>query len=233
MKKVIITFLLSLSLLIINSCSTTKQSVTDKKLKLSIQGGANIGGITENTDMTVVPDVAVPPEATVDAFTGATRLGYNVGVHTSKKLKNNQVEAGLDYMYNFQTFNYIDAGNFYIGVRRLQVSQIMMPLSYNLVLFKNLLPNADIELKIGILGQLNFVSVNETGILPAYSVNPCSFGPTFGLSAYPFQFKNGNKLGFYFDGYRGTRIYEDFYNQPRFEMPGSSFIKFGLKYQFN
>ena len=75
MKKVIITFLLSLSLLIINSCSTTKQSVTDKKLKLSIQGGANIGGITENTDMTVVPDVAVPPEATVDAFTGATRLG--------------------------------------------------------------------------------------------------------------------------------------------------------------
>ncbi len=233
MKNSISSTIYILFLLLICSCSSTRQTTTGRNLKLSLQAGANIGGITENTDMTVVPGVKVPAESKVDAFTGATRLGYNVGVHTSKKLKRNLVETGIDYMYNFQTFNYIDAGNFYIGVRRLQVSQIMLPVSYNLGLFKNRLPKADIGLKIGLMGQLNFVSVNETGILPAYSVNPCSFGPTFGLSAYPFHFNNGNKLGFYFDGYRGTRIYEDFYNQSHFEMPGSSFIKFGLKYQFN
>lgn len=198
-----------------------------------MQAGSNIGGITENTDMTVVPNISVPPEATVDAFTGATQIRYNLGFHVKKTLKRNQIEAGLDYMYNYQTFNYIDAGNFYFGVRRMQVSQIMFPLTYNFVLLKKTLPNADINFKIGFLGQLNIVSVTETGILPEYSIHPWSNGLTIGISAYPFQFKNNNKIGFYLDGYRGSQIYEDFYNQAGFEMPGSSFIKFGLKYEFN
>jgi hypothetical protein len=234
MKKLVLVTIVILSSLLINSCSTTRQTAADKRLKFSVQGGANIGGITENTDMSVVPNVRVPAEASVDAFTGATRVGYNVGVHTSKKLKNNHVETGLDYMYNYQTFNYIDAGNFYVGVRRLQVSQLMVPLTYNLTLLRRMMPGAAIQLKVGFTGQYNFISTTGTGLsLPAYTVNPWSKGITIGLSASLFHFKNENELGFYFDAYRGSQVYEDYYNQSAFEMPGSSFIKCGLKYQFH
>ena len=233
MNKATITFILGLSIIIINSCSSPrKTTVTDMKLKFSLQGGANIGGITENTDMTVVPNVKVPPEATVDAFTGATRIGINVGMHINKTLKRNQIEAGIDYMYNHQTFTYTDAENTYIGVRELNVSQVLFPLTYNFVLLRNPFPHADIQLKAGYLGQLNFISTSETGVLPEYSINPWSNGVTLGISAFPFQFNTGSKLGFYFDMHRGSQIYEDYYNQSSFKMPGSSFMKFGVKYQF-
>jgi hypothetical protein len=227
MKKLILTILASFYLIAINSCSTSRQTNTDRSLKFSIQAGANKGGITENTDMTVVPGA----ETTVDAFSGATKTGINVGFHINKPLKYNQIESGLDYMYNSQTFTYNDAANNYSGVRELKVSQIMVPLTYNFILFRNLLPDADIQLKLGYAGQLNFVSESGAGTLPDYSVKPWSNGATFGISAFPVQFKNGSKLGFYFDAYRGTQVYEDYYNQKSFEMPGSSFMKFGLKYQ--
>ena len=233
MKKAAITFILGLSFIIINSCLTTRQATeTDRKLKFSLQGGANIGGITENTDMTVVPNVKVPPEVSVDAFSGATRTGFNVGMHINKILKRNQVEAGIDYMYNYQTFTYTDAENMYNGVRELNVSQVLFPLTYNFVLLRNPFPHADIQLKAGYLGQLNFISASETGILPEYSTKAWSNGLTFGISAFPFQFDGGSKLGFYFDLHRGSQIYEDYYNQSTFAMPGSSFMKFGVKYQF-
>jgi hypothetical protein len=227
MKKLILTILASFYLIAINSCSTSRQTNTDRSLKFSIQAGANKGGITENTDMTVVPGA----ETTVDAFSGATNYGINTGIHIAKPLKYNKVESGIDYMYNLQTFTYNDAVNNYSGVRELKVSQIMIPLTYNFVLFRNLLPDADIQLKLGYAGQLNFVSESGTGTLPDYSIKPWSNGATFGISAFPVQFKNGSKLGFYFDAYRGTQVYEDFYNQKSFEMPGSSFMKFGIKYQ--
>jgi hypothetical protein len=227
MKKLILTILASFYLIAINSCSTSRQTNTDRSLKFSIQAGANKGGITENTDMTVVPGA----ETTVDAFSGATNYGINTGIHIAKPLKYNKVESGIDYMYNLQTFTYNDAVNNYSGVRELKVSQIMIPLTYNFVLFRNLLPDADIQLKLGYAGQLNFVSESGTGTLPDYSIKPWSNGATFGISAFPVQFKNGSKLGFYFDAYRGTQVYEDFYNQKSFEMPGSSFMKFGFKYQ--
>jgi hypothetical protein len=232
MKKIINIFLWSLCLFAINSCSTSQQTNTGRSLKFSILAGANKGGITENTDMTVVPCAEAPPEATVDAFSGATYTGINVALHVNKPLKYNQIESGIDFMFNQQTFNYIDAGNKYIGVRDLNVSQIMIPLTYNFVLFRKLLPHTGIQLKFGYLVQLNFISGSSTGILPDYSINRWSNGATFGISAVPFQFKGGRKLGVYFDAYRGTQIYKDFYNQTSFEMPGSSFMKFGLKYQF-
>lgn len=218
-------------LLIISACAVTDKN--HQGVKFCVQAGANKGGITENTDMTVVPGAEVPPEATVDAFSGATHTGINAGIHVNKPLKYNQAESGIDYMYNQQTFTYVDAGNRYIGVREFKVSQIMIPLTYNFVLFRKLAPKADIQIKLGYTGQLNFVSVSSTGILPDYTIKPWSNGVTFGFSAFPVQFKNGNKLGFYLDAYRGTQVYEDYYNQTSFDMPGSSFIKFGLKYQLN
>ena len=232
MKKTAITFILALSFILINSCSTTEQTTkTDRKLNFSLHGGANLGGITENTDMTVVPNVKVPPETTVDAYTGATRTGFNVGVHINKALKRNHVEAGIDYMYNHQSFTYNDAENMYNGVRELNVSQVLFPLTYNLALLRKHFPDANIQLKAGYLGQLNFISANETGTLPEYSLNPWSNGLVFGISVFPVQFNNGSKLGLYIDMYRGSQIYEDYYNQSNFKMPGSSFMKFGVKYQ--
>ena len=138
------------------------------------------------------------------------------------------METGLDYMYNHQTFNYIDEVNSFIGVRRLHVSQFMVPVTYNFVFQK-----VGLHLKVGLLGQFNLVSANGTGILPYNSVIPFSAGPTFGVSFLPFHFRNGDTLGIYCDIYRGSQIYKDFYNQPKFEIPGSSFIKFGFKYQLH
>lgn len=182
--------------------------------------------------MDVVPGAFTSPEAEVDAFSGATKLKYNGGIHINRQLKRNQLETGIDYMFNYHTFNYVDAGNFYMGVRRLEVSQVIVPLTYNFVFLKNRFPAAEMQFKAGYLGQLNFVNAKETGILPEYSIQPFSHGLTFGISAYPLQFQNRSKLGFYIDGYRGSQIYENFYNQKNFDMPGSSYLKGGLRYQF-
>lgn len=228
MKKTGIVFLWGICLVVINSCSTSQPTNADRSLKFSMQAGANKGGITENTYMNVVPGA----ETNVDAYSGATNYGINAGIHVSKPLKYNKVESGIDYMYNSQTFTFNDATNNYSGVRELKVLQIMIPLTYNFVLFRNLFPLADIQIKLGYCGQLNFVSESGTRTLPDYTIKPWSNGATLGISAFPFQFKNESKLGFYFDGYRGTQVYEDYYNQKSFEMPGSSYLKFGLKYQF-
>ncbi|GAJ21216.1 unnamed protein product, partial [marine sediment metagenome] len=112
---------------------------------------------------TVVSNVKIPPEATVDAFTGATRTGFNAGMHINKTFKRNQIEAGIDYMYNHQTFTYTDAENMFNGVRELNVSQVLFPLTYNFVLLRNPFPHADIQLKAGYMGQLNFISTSRTG----------------------------------------------------------------------
>ena len=159
-------------------------------------------------------------------------MGVNVGMHINKPLKYGEIESGLDYIYNFQTFTYADQENMYIGTRDLSEHQFMIPLTYNFGLFEKGLPDAEIQLKIGYLGQVNFVSCKGTGILPDYSFNRFSNGGIFGISAYPFSFSNGSKLGFYLDVYRGTQIYKDYYNQECFEMPGSSFVKGRLKYRF-
>ncbi|MFZ4401392.1 MAG: hypothetical protein ACOYO1_15260 [Bacteroidales bacterium] len=228
MKTIKNIFLSLILFCLIFSCSTVEKISTEKKTTVSLQIGSNMGGITENTDMRVVPGVKVPAESNVDAFTGATHPGFNAGVHINYRLKKNQVETGLDYMYNFQNLNYIDVGNKYIGLRELHVSQFMVPVTYNFVFQK-----ARLQLKVGLLSQFNLVSVKGYGFLPDYSVIPFSAGPTFGVSFLPFHFHNADKLGIYCDIYRGSQIYKDFYNQSEFEIPGSSFIKFGFKYQLH
>lgn len=216
-------------ILLINSCSVTDKS--KREFKISVQAGLNKGGITENTDFTVVPN-AEPAFGKPDAYSGATSMGGNIGVHVNKPLVYGEIESGLDYMFNNQTFTYNDQGNMHNGVRKLSVNQVMIPLTYNFELFKRVLPNAEIQFKLGYMGQVNFVSANGTGILPEYTINKWSNGAVFGISAYPLKFANGAKLGFYFDAYRGTRIYQDYYNQESFEMPGSSFFKGGIRYKF-
>jgi hypothetical protein len=227
MKNQILGKLLIVPLIVILSCTTLEQTSSEKKTNISFQIGSNKGGITENTDMKVVPGTKVPPDASADAFTGTTRFGFNAGVHISHRLKKNYVETGLDYMYNSQKFNYIDIGNNYTGIRELYVSQFMVPLTYNFDI-----PKAAFQIKIGVIGQLNLLSGKDMGILPEYSVNPFSAGVILGFSFMPFKLSNSDKFGMYCDLYRGSLIYKDFYNKPEYEMPGSSFIKFGLRYQF-
>lgn len=227
MRKIVWSILF---LWMVMGCTVTEKS--QRGLKYSVQAGLNKGGITENTDLTIVPNAQATPESTVDAFSGATRLGGNVGFHVSKPLRYGQLESGVDYMYNHQTFSFADQGNMLIGVRQFHVNQLMLPLTYNFVLFKRLLPASELQLRVGYLGQLNLISTTGIGMLPVYSLKTWSNGATLGLSAHLIQFGNGSKLGLFVDGYRGSRIYTDHYNQESFEMPGSSFVKFGFKYQF-
>ncbi|HRZ98791.1 MAG TPA: hypothetical protein P5084_14640 [Paludibacter sp.] len=205
------------------SCSTAKQ-------KISFQAGINHGGIVENTDMSLVPGVSTLAEATVDAFTGASQTGFNAGIHINKPIGKNEVETGVDYMFNHHTFNYIDNGNHFIGVRRIALSQIIVPLTYNFFFNRDF----DFQLKLGLAVQYNMLNVNDVTVfkLPEYNIHRFSAGPTIGISAFPVKYANGNKLGVYFDMYRGSQIYEDYYNQPGFKMPGSAYLKCGLKYQF-
>lgn len=232
MKTNIISFTITLVLLLATACAPLSEFESRSKTTLSICAGANVGGITENTDMSVVPGALAPPEAIVDAFTGATHTGVHAGVHVARRLGRLELESGLDYMYNYQSFNYIDAGNFYIGQRDLDVSQWMIPVTLNIPLLHSPLPAADLWIKVGYLGQVNRLKVADTGILPDYSLSGWSGGLTAGVSAFPVHFGNGSRLGIYLDVYRGSQIYEDYYNQPEFEMPGSSFVKTGLTYKF-
>jgi hypothetical protein len=70
--KIIILFI---SLLISNGCTVTEKS--QRTFKFSFQAGPNKGGITENTDLNIVPNVKPADEARTDAYSGATRTGLN------------------------------------------------------------------------------------------------------------------------------------------------------------
>ncbi len=229
-KLLIFTIVLTIAL---SSCSTLKFFNDTHPVKISLLAGINKGGITENTDMSVIPGVATPAEAIVDAFSGSTQTGFHGGIHFSQAAGIGEVETGVDLMHNKQLFNYIDAGNFYIGVRRLGVTQLMIPITFNFPILKKKLPSLDLGLKAGLIGQTNFITSHDSGIrLPEYTYNNSSIGVTAGLKIYPLHFENGSKLGLYLDIYRGSIIYEDFYNKSSFEMPGSSFVRLGLQYQF-
>ena len=214
---------------LLNGCANQQGIQENKKWSpvYRLQVGANKGGIVENTDMTVVDN------AGIDAFTGATRRG----IHTSGKVlipvKINFVETGIDLMYNSQTFTYNDAANNFMGERKLGVTQFMLPLTYSVGILRQNNPEGLFQIKFGFAAQLNLFSVTDgIGNMPGYNTKYFSNGATLGLSAIPFRMNNGAKLGFFLDGYRGTRIYEDFYNRPEFEIPGTAFLKFGIIIQF-
>jgi hypothetical protein len=237
MRGVIYLTLILCLVVLMAGCKVTDS--TQRSLKYSVQVGLNHGGIIENTDLSLISNTQPTPEsnvdaysgATVDAFSGATRTGFNTGVHVNKPLRYGEIETGIDFMVNYQSFTYADHGNNFIGIREFGVHQIMLPLTYNFVLFKQSLPRAEIQFKLGYAGQINLINVSESGILPEYTLNSWSNGGTLGISAYPVMFNNGSKLGFFLDAYRGSRIYTDFYNQKDFDIPASGYMKFGLRYK--
>lgn len=225
MKRKNLQILLILSM-IISSCSTT--DISQRKAKISVQAGLNKGGITENTDLESINI----PENQSDVFTGATKTGYNIGLHINKPLKYGEIESGLDFMQNKQTLKYSNPNLNHLGQRQLTVNQLMIPITYNFIIFKKHLNKNEIQLKIGYLGQLNFVNTKDNGKLPDFDIKKWSNGAVFGISAYPIVLKNNNKIGIFADLYRGSQIYIDEYNKTEFEMPGSSFLKYGIRYKF-
>jgi len=195
---------------------------------LSIHGGLNKGGIVENTDMEVVAG------AEADAFSGATRTGFNAGVRATLTVGKNALETGIDYMMNSQTFIYNDDINRFHGKRDINTYQFILPVTWNLRLFRNYHPEGLIHVKFGGALQFNqlLAVTNHSLELPDKSSNIFSGGGTLGLNIFPVNFDNGARLGLYFDLYRGSQIYIDYYNQPEFEVPGSSYRRFGIVYQF-
>ncbi len=228
MKKIQIIAICFL-ILSVSSCSVNKKTEQARQqIAFLVLAGINHGGITENTDLSLISNTNNKP----DAYSGATKIAYHTGVHIVKSLKRNQIESGIDYMLNHQIFTYNDEENEYNGTRELYVRQIMLPLTYNFNIFNKLLPDNDVQFKIGYIAQLNFVDIDNSGNLPQYTLKKWSNGLSLGVSSSLLSFKNGNNIGFYLDIYRGSRIYEDFYNRPAFEMPGTSFARLGLRYQF-
>jgi hypothetical protein len=226
-RKIIIAGIISVFFLI--GCASQQAIQDDKKWSpiYRIQAGTNKGGIVENTDLTLID------HAGADAFTGATRRGVNASGKVMLPLKRNFVETGIDLMYNSQTFTYNDAANGFTGERRLGVTQFMIPLTYSIGLFRENHPGGLFQVKFGYSAQFNQFTISDGhGNMPEYNTSSFSNGATIGFSTTPFRFNNGARLGLFLDGYRGTRAYEDFYNRPEFEMPGTSFIKYGIIYQF-
>lgn len=225
-----ITFLV-LTLFVTVSCKSPFNASGDTsssmRPELKVQAGVNTGGITENKD------IGNEPGAGVDAFSGATQTGFNLGARIAVPIGNNAVETGIDIMHNRQTFTYNDPEHDFTGTRDLGLTQLMLPLTWNFGIISHPQHGRQLELKFGPVIQYNMLDISDSGTrLPAYDLNRFSAGFSLGLAATPITFNNGSRLGFYVEGYKGSQIYEDFYNQSGFEEPGSSFAKFGIVYQF-
>lgn len=198
-----------------------------RKICFGIEAGANKGGIVENTDMSYISG------ASIDAFSGATRIGDHVGGHATLPVGRNDVQVGLDYMYSPQTFTYNDVINGYFGTRKISLSQFIMPFTYNVNLFKNSLPAGTICLKFGGALECNLASIKDNGShLPGYTIHPLTGGVALGISTLPVKFKDNSRIGLSFDVYKGTQIFDDLYNRKEFKMPTSSYMKLSLIYQF-
>jgi len=217
------------AILLLNGCSATRNLPETKHqpFTLRVAGGTNKGGIVENTEMTAVDQA--PP----DAFTGATSRSLHAGVHALVPLKRNAVEAGLVIMHSGHRFGYYDPAASYDGSLDLSLVQCMVPLTYNVKLFRGVRPGGLMEVKLGYVAQYNLLSESgQEGTVPAYDFNRWSHGPTLGITLKPFRLNNGNQIGLYVEGYRGSAIFKDPYNEDDFEMTGSAYVKTGLFFEF-
>lgn len=238
LKKILIIFLCITGVMGCVSIKTQVQNDKEKrKPEYRVQLGINHGGIVENTNLTEIETDNINgltgATESVDAFTGATKAGVNAGAHMLIPLKTNNIELGVDYMLNNQTFSYCDSINMYYGNRKILTSQFLFPITYNIGLFKKKYKEGLLQIKLGYVFQYNLFNITSNGShLPQYSVNNFSNGITLGFTSTPFELKNGSKFGFYVDMYRGSQAYEDFYNLKTFEMPATSFFKGGIIYHF-
>lgn len=219
-----------IALIALAGCASSREATEayqNRKVKFGVEAGANKGGIVENTDLSKIEGTPV------DGYTGATRVGFHAGGHATIPVGRNDVQAGLNYMFSPQTFTYNDAVHGYFGTRKISLSQLIVPVTYNINLFKQRLDPGTISLKFGGALEYNMPSVHQQGQrLPGYTINKFSGGVTLGISALPFTFADQSRLGLSFDIYRGTQIFDDLYNRAEYETPASSYLKLSITYQF-
>jgi hypothetical protein len=218
-------FCLTLLLALFSACSSPFF------VKSEFHSGIYSGGIVENTDLSVIANIPNGENGAADAFTGATSRGCYGGAKVIAPLGKVEWESGLTLSHNQHEFLYDDEWNAFAGDRSISLTQLSLPLMLRLPLLKKRFPDAEWRLKMGFLGQYNFVNLSGTGILPDFSIENFSSGMALGFSALPWQLKNGAKLGLEMELYRGSRIYTDFYNQAEFEMPGSAYGRLGFVFQ--
>jgi hypothetical protein len=218
-----------IALIALAGCATSREvteAYQNRKLKWGVEAGANKGGIVENTDLSKIEGTPV------DGYTGATRVGFHAGAHATIPVRRNDLQAGINYMFSPQTFTYNDAVHRYFGTRKISLSQLIVPVTYNVNLFKQRLDPGTVAFKFGGAFQYNMPSIEDEGSqLTDYSTRPFSGGVALGLSALPFRFDNGSRIGLSFDIYKGSRIFEDLYNRREFEIPTSSYMKLSIIYQ--
>jgi hypothetical protein len=218
-----------IALVVLTSCSSSRkvsEGYQNRKVKFGVEAGVNSGGIVENTNLSKVEGTPV------DGFTGATRTGFHAGGHATLPVGRNDLQAGINYMYSPQKFTYNDAAHGYYGTRKISLSQLIVPVTYNVNLFKRSLNPGTISLKFGGTIEYNLPSISDEGSnLTEYSIKKLSGGVTLGISTLPFKFNDNSRLGISFDLYKGTQIFDDFYNRPEYEMPTSSYLKFSVIYQ--
>ncbi|HQN94252.1 MAG TPA: hypothetical protein PLQ09_09030 [Prolixibacteraceae bacterium] len=217
------------TLIALSGCASSQKATEayqNRKVKFGVEAGANHGGIVENRDLQQIENMPV------DGFTGATKIGFHAGGHATIPLGRNDIQAGINYMFSPQTFTYNDAVHGYNGTRTVSLSQLSIPLTYNINLFKRWLAPGTVAVKLGGVLQYNLPKVSNSGTVTEYSMNKFSGGAQFGISALPFRFKNGSRLGTSFDFYKGSQIFEDFYNKKEYQMPTSSYMKLSIIYQF-
>ncbi len=156
---------------------------------------------------------------------------YNAGIHTEINLKGHLIETGLDYISFDQTVEYKLPSLSVAGNRDFSFHQLRLPLTYNLLLFKNRQNRPRLILKAGMPVGYTFIeSVTENGNIPDYKFTNWDYGPTLGASIYPLQLKQNYRVGFYLDLYRGSRIYEDIYHKSEV-IGGHSYMKYGISLQ--
>jgi hypothetical protein len=219
-----------IALIALTGCASSREATEayqNRKVKFGVEAGANKGGIVDNTDLSKIEGTPV------DGYTGATRVGFHAGGHAIIPVGRNDVQAGINYLFSPQTFTYNDAVHGYFGTRKISLSQLIVPVTYNVNLFKQRLDPGTISLKFGGALEYNMPSVRQQGQrLPGYTINKFSGGVTLGISALPFTFADQARLGLSFDIYRGTQIFDDLYNRAEYETPASSYMKLSVTYQF-
>lgn len=217
---VILTVLLSAC----SVASRTSEGLYRLDSRLSVQAGGGYGGIVENTHMTIVEN------APIDAFSGATALGWQAGMHYLFPLGMHSGETGLDVFRNAQEFRYNDPVNFYTGQRYLKTWQIRLPLTYTWSLYRKYRRSGWLQVRTGLSAGYTFLQVEDSNAdLPPYTVKPFTIGPLLGCTLQPFHFKGNAALGFNVEVFRSfLPTYEDYYNIG--EMPSLSYFRFGVSY---
>lgn len=210
---------------ILAACSPVAPN-RDGRLQYSVQAGLYQGGITENTNMAEVGEVPV------DAFTGATHSGVTAGIRVGKSVRNQSVGIGLDWAIASQDFNFNDPQNGYVGSRGLTLNQLMVPITWNVGMIRRHQADGMVKLKLGLMGQFTVFSASDQGTLPPFTTHALSGGFTLGISITPLTLNSGHRLGLFAEGYRGTILYEDFYNSKEMKIPGSSCLKIGVVLTF-